>query len=55
MTYSFQFNLVGYLTRDVCVGMAGLRMQDSGEGDIEQVSLSGYQMIQLFNIVEIQG
>ena len=39
MTYSFLFNLVGYLTRDICVGMAGLRMQDSGEGDIERISM----------------
>ena len=37
ITFSFLFNLVGYLTRDVCVGMAGLRMQDSGEGDIEDI------------------
>ena len=49
MTYSFQFNLVGYLTR------AGLRMQDSREGDIERTSMSASQIMQVFNVVEIQG
>ena len=55
MTYSFQFNLVGYLTRDACVGMAGLRMQDSGEGDIERTSMSASQIMQVFDVLEIQG
>ena len=50
MIYSFQFNLVGYVTRDVCVGMAGLRMRD-----IERTSMSASQIMQLFNVVEIQG
>jgi len=35
--------------------MVGLRMQDSGEGDIERTSMSASQIMQLFNVVEIQG
>ena len=41
----FQFNLAWYLTRDVCVGMVGLRMQDSGEGDIKRTSMSASQIM----------
>ena len=53
--YSFQFNLVEYLTRDVCVGIAGLRMQDSWEGDIKRILMSASQIVHFFNIVEMQG
>ena len=38
---------------DVCVGMAGLRMQDSGEGDIQQISMPASQIMKMLDIVEI--